>query len=293
MLANVVDRLRCPHCAAAPDAGDDVGLALAGRTLRCPAGHTFDLARQGYASLLTGHVAAVPGDTAAMVAARVAFLAGGHFNLITDALGAAARELAGTGPRSPCVLDLGAGTGHHLAGVLDALPTAVGVAADISGYASRRAASAHPRAGAVRCDAWRPLPLRSGSADVVLNVFAPRNGAELRRVLHPDGALLTVVPTDRHLRELATAVGAVTVDPRKADRLDAALGPYFTRVSGVPHEATVLLRHPDALTAVAMGPAAWHAGPATLAARIRELPEPIPVTVSVTLSLHRPRRVTD
>ena len=316
VLADVVDRLRCPHCAARADT--EVGLALDGRSLRCPRGHTFDVAKQGYASLLTGHAPPLPGDTAAMVAARESFLAGGHFAAITQALAEAAVAAsraatrgappgpsgpatrgASPGPSGPAtrgttpgaggpggVVDLGAGTGHHLAAVLDALPGHTGVAADISGYALHRAARAHPRAGAIRCDAWRPLPLRTGAASVVLNVFAPRNGAELHRVLQPGGAVLVVAPTGRHLRELATAVGAVSVDPRKADRLDAALGPYFARAADQAVETTVRLSHADALTAVAMGPAAWHVEPEALAERIGTLPDPVEVTVSVTLSTY-------
>ena len=280
MLADVVDRLRCPHCG-----GSDRPLVLDERALRCPAGHTFDVARQGYASLLTGHPAPVPGDTAAMVAAREKFLGGGHFAVLTQALVAAAGEY----PRKGCVVDLGAGTGHHLAGVLDAGPALVGVAADISGYALRRAAKAHPRAGAIRCDAWRPLPVRTAAADVVLNVFAPRNGGEIHRILHPDGVLIVVTPTDRHLRELAAAVGAVRVDPRKADRLDATLGPHLVAVASQRHEAALTLTHEEAVTAVAMGPAAWHAAPEQLRERLATLPEPVTTTLSVTLTVFRKR----
>ena len=52
------------------------------------------------------------------------------------------------------MLDLGGGTGHHLAAVLDRAPDAVGVVLDSSAYAARRAARAHPRALAVVADSW-------------------------------------------------------------------------------------------------------------------------------------------
>ncbi|MFI5954249.1 putative RNA methyltransferase [Cryptosporangium sp. NPDC051539] len=280
MLADVVDRLRCPHC----DSAADVPLTLGDRILRCPEGHTFDVARQGYVSLLTGRAPAVPGDTAAMVAARESFLAGGHFAPIAEAL--AGRVAAAVPGGGGGVLDLGAGTGYYLAAVLEAVPGAIGIAADVSGFALRRAARAHPRIGAIRCDAWRPLPFRTGAADVVLNVFAPRNGGELYRVLRPGGVVLVVAPTDRHLRELAGAVGAVSVDPRKSDRVDAALGPHLSAAGTEAVETTLTLDHAAAVTAVAMGPAAWHVGPEELAARVGALPEPVEVTVSVTLSAY-------
>ena len=79
-------------------------------------------------------------------------------------------------------LDLGAGTGRQLARVLDALPRRHGIALDVSRPALQRAARAHPRIGAVGCDIWGALPVRSAAAALVLNVFAPRNGDEIARV---------------------------------------------------------------------------------------------------------------
>src|SRR5437763_1017493 len=81
------------------------------------------------------------------------------------------------------------------AGVLADHPGATGLALDVSKYALRRAAKAHPRAGAAACDAWQGLPMRERTASVLLNVFAPRDGAEFHRVLRADGALIVAGPT--------------------------------------------------------------------------------------------------
>ena len=43
-------------------------------------------------------------------------------------------------------------------------------------------------------DVFRPFPLADGVADVVLDVFAPRNPAEFHRVLRPTGRLIVVRP---------------------------------------------------------------------------------------------------
>ena len=91
-------------------------------------------------------------------------------------------------PGGPVVLDLGAGTGHHLAGVLDALPGALGIALDTSRPALRHAARAHADIAAVVADVWQALPLADATVDLVLDVFSPRNGAEMARVLKPGGA---------------------------------------------------------------------------------------------------------
>ncbi|MFI6847369.1 23S rRNA methyltransferase [Kitasatospora sp. NBC_00085] len=275
MLQDIEPYLACPHCAQA--------LTPDGRTLRCPGGHSFDIAKQGYVSLLAGDAHTGTGDTADMVAARSDFLAAGHYRPIADALAAAAAAAAPEG----LVADLGAGTGHYLAHVLDALPGRPGAALDISKYALRRAAKAHPRIGAVVCDAWRPLPLLEATAGLVLNVFAPRNGPEIRRVLRPGATLLLVSPTAHHLRELVTELGLLSVDEEKQRRIDEKLGPYLTPAGQQQVEFTMRLSATDVRTVVGMGPSAWHTDPDRLAARLAGLPDPVEVTASVTIAAYR------
>ena len=274
----VVACLACPYCAA--------DLVPAPGALRCPAGHSFDLARQGYVTLLplgggrgAGRAA---GDTAGMVAARDRFLSAGHYAPLTRALVAAA---AGAGPGA--VLDVGAGTGHHLAAVLDAAAGRVGVALDASRYAARRAARAHPRAGAVVADAWRGLPVRTAAAGLVLDVFAPRNGPEIARVLAPGGQLLVVTPAADHLAELVGALGLLTVDGRKDERLAGSLEPHLVPVDRTEHRWPLSLPVADAVAAAAMGPSAHHLDPAELADRAAALPDPVPTTAAVVLTRYR------
>ncbi|MEE1788018.1 23S rRNA methyltransferase [Streptomyces sp. SP17BM10] len=275
MLQDIERYLACPHCAQP--------LARHDRSLRCPAGHSHDLAKQGYVSLLAGDAHTGTGDTAAMVAARADFLAAGHYRPIADALA----EAAATADPEGLVADLGAGTGHYLAHVLDALPGRPGAALDISKYALRRAAKAHPRIGAVVCDAWRPLPLLDGSTGLMLNVFAPRNGPEIRRVLRPGATLLLVSPTSRHLRELVAALGLLSVDEEKQRRIDEKLGPYLTPGGRREVEFTLRLGPQDVRTVVGMGPSAWHTDPERLAAALAGLPDPVEVTASVTVAVYR------
>ncbi|MFE0461552.1 putative RNA methyltransferase [Kitasatospora sp. NPDC058965] len=282
MLRDIERYLTCPHCA--------LGLVLdaAGRTLRCPGGHAFDVAKQGYVSLLPGDAHTGTGDTAEMVAARADFLAAGHYAPIAGALAAAAAEAAPDGGDG-LVVDLGAGTGYYLAAVLDALPGAVGAALDLSKFALRRAAKAHPRAGAVVCDAWRPLPLATGSAQLLLNVFAPRDGAEIHRVLRPGGQLLLVTPTTRHLGELVGALGLLAVDEEKDRRVAEKLSPHLEPLGGQQVEFALRLDHRDAAAVVGMGPNAWHTDRAALAAALGALPEPVTVTGSVRVAAYRRR----
>ena len=267
MLSAAVDLLRCPVCGG--------GLAEGEGVLRCGEGHSFDIARQGYVNLVPG-----PGDTAEMVEARDAFLAAGHFARLSTALADEA-PAAGAGGT---VVDIGAGTGHHLARVLDALPEASGIAIDSSAAALRRAARAHPRAAAIGADVWRDLPLRDGVAALILSVFAPRNPTEMARVLAPGGALLAVTPTTRHLFELVGPLGLISVPDDKEDRLDEQLGPHFKLSERRALEHAMFLNREEAAQLVRMGPSAWHVDEQTVAERLALLPDPLTVTASVTLS---------
>ena len=140
------------------------------------------------------------------------------------------------------------------------------------------------------CDGRLRLPVRTGVADVLLNVFAPRNGAEMRRILRDDGTLLVVSPTERHLRELRTTLALLAVDPAKQDRIEQQLGPHFTPLDSQPLELAMRLGHADIEHLVLMGPNAFHADPAALRDRIRQLASDTTVTASVTIAAYRPRR---
>jgi len=278
MLADVLGRLACPNCGEV--------LAVAGGSLACSNGHSFDVARQGYVNLLSGRARTGTADTAEMVRARESFLATGAFAPLARAV-ADAVEAA----RVPdgCVVEVGAGTGYYLAAVLDRLPSDSGLALDLSKAAARIAARVHPRIGAAVCDAWGDLPVRSGAACAVLDVFAPRNASEFRRVLAPGGALVVATPTPRHLQELVVSLGLVTVDDEKPRRLDETLGSDFLLESSKIVEEACDLSSADIAELVAMGPSSRHVEPDALAAAIRALPRPCRVTISVTVGTYRPK----
>ncbi len=276
MLDDVIRYLICPYCGRA--------VQRDGMTVRCQAGHAFDVARQGYVSLLPPDGKANAGDTAAMVAARADFLAGGHFEHLAAELAESAAEAASGAAGDGCIADVGAGTGYYLAAALARLPGRVGLALDASRFALRRAARARGRIGAVGCDVWRALPVTPGAAAVVLNVFAPRNGAELHRIVAPGGRLLVVTPTALHLKELIAPLGLLTVDRRKDERLSRTLDPFFARTTSRGISRTMTLGHQDISAAVTMGPSAWQSDPAARQARIRDLPDRLAVTLSVILS---------
>jgi 23S rRNA (guanine745-N1)-methyltransferase len=289
--------------------------------LRCGRGHSFDIARQGYVNLMTGRARPGTADTAEMVTARQAFLAAGHYAPLADAVAALAADAIPAVPGlpgaqgvpaagapaeaapaegtpaggRPYVLDAGAGPGYYLAAVLDrvrALPgygQTAGLAMDVSVPALRLAARAHPAAGAAGWDVWKPLPVRDGAASVVLNVFAPRNGPEFRRVLRDDGALIVVTPGQGHLAELIDDAGLLAVDERKDERLSTALGAYFSLAGQRGLSIGLRLTRAGAATLAGMGPSAWHTRPEETTDRLAGLTEPVSVTAAFRISLYRPR----
>ncbi|WP_280421321.1 putative RNA methyltransferase [Nocardia carnea] len=277
-LAAVAGALSCPVCGR--------GLVCAGRVLRCDLGHSFDIARQGYVSLLTGAATKLTGDTAEMLDARAAFQGSGFFEPIAAALADAAvaarsHEDSASPPGAEVIADIGAGTGYYLSHVLNAVPSARGIALDIAKPAGRRCARAHPRAAAVVADTWRGLPMRDHALTAALSVFAPRNPAAVARCLAPGGRYLVVTPTVRHLAELIGPIGMVTVDPDKERRLAEGMAGLFTRVHSTAVEYSMTLTRTDIAHLVAMGPSAHHT-----AATGDQLPEPFEVTASVTVSTY-------
>mgnify|MGYP000771390090 FL=1 len=86
----------------------------------CPAGHCFDIAREGYTYLLPVNRkhSRAPGDDKAMAAARHTFLEKGYYALLCEELCQLAVELTGD---APAVLDNGCGEGYYTAGIYRAL----------------------------------------------------------------------------------------------------------------------------------------------------------------------------
>jgi 23S rRNA (guanine745-N1)-methyltransferase len=284
MYSRVNPYLRCPICRL----GLAESIAGSGFALRCVNGHSFDLARQGYANLACP-APAYPGDSAQMVEARIQFLGAGHYRFISQAIAGAAASLCDPDAEG-LIVEAGAGTGYYIAAVLDAMPGYAGIALDVSKAALRRASKAHPRCGAALCDVWRELPVADGVARLVLSAFAPRNSGEFRRVLSADGALVVVTPTPTHLAELVSALDLLSVDPNKDEAVAASLGDGFLRVGQERREVSLHLSHQEVAALVGMGPSAWHVNAEKLEARIGALPECVLVTASVQVSSYRVRQ---
>ena len=268
-------QLTCPVCQEALQPNQER------RQLGCRAGHRFDAARQGYFNLLTGAGTKFQADSAEMVQARAEFLAAGHYRPLAEGVAAMA-EVDGD---RPVLVDAGAGTGYYLAAAAGSVDASATVALDISKFALRRAAKALPHGYALVWDVWRRLPLADGAADAMLNVFAPRNPAEFRRVLRPGGILVVVTPLPGHLREIRSLGGLLGIGAEKEDRVAGSLGDGFTLAASQHLEYTMTLSRTDVRNAALMGPSAHHLDPAILEAALDAAS--FPWNVSAAFALQR------
>lgn len=236
-------------------------MGAARTAIRCPSGHSFDLAREGYVNLTTGSPPRHGGDTAEMVDARAAFLAEGHMQPLAEAL-ASSVDLA-EAPR--LLLEVGSGTGYHLdflrnrlSGTLGARLCAIGL--DASKAAVRRAARKCPSSLFGVADVEAGIPVRDATADLVLSVFAPRPVDGLKRVTRIGGMLVVAAAGEHHLERLRERFDLLSVRPGKLEELQHRLAPEFELVSTDTLEYALELSPDACRAAIMMGPNAWHRG---------------------------------
>ncbi len=244
---------RCPVCAHA--------LKEVAASYSCAAGHHYDRAREGYVNLLRGGrlKGREHGDDDAMIRARRAVFDAGIYAPLIDAVAA---TVAGVQPRT--ILDVGCGEGSYLRAAVEAA-ACDGWGIDISKPAVRLAAKRESKVddGAAcrfAVASAADLPFFEGAFDVVVNVFSPREFAEMARVLRPAGVAVVATPSAEHLREV---VAALYDDPRPHDEIVHPCAPIATtRVTADVDLFTSELRR----SLLAMTPYWWTAIPERVAA---------------------------
>lgn len=203
---------------ACPLDGD--ALHREGGSWRCAAGHSFDIANQGYTHLLPvqNKRSRDPGDSKEMVAARRRFLNAGHYQPIAAAVNRAAlADLPADGTAS--CLDAGCGEGYYLrqlAAAVSAAQTLAILGLDISKWAVQSAAKQDKRPNWV-VGSNANLPVLPGTVDRVLCMFGFPVYGEFARVLKPGGRLIQVDAGPEHLRELRQIIYPTLKPERPAE----------------------------------------------------------------------------
>lgn len=237
----------CPICAAP--------LERDGRTYRCPARHSYDMAREGYVHLLPANKkhSANPGDDKEMAAARTRFLDGGWYAPLRDTLCRLSLRYTGD---TPAVLDAGCGEGYYTDGIFSTLnnagksPLLAGV--DLSKTALKKAARRTPEGEFAIASVYH-LPVADKTADLLLDCFAPLALEEYRRVLRPGGVFLYVVPAARHLFEMKQ----VLYEHPYENAEENVSYPGFEYLDVIPVETSFYLTHDPLMDLFRMTPYTW------------------------------------
>lgn len=204
MSGRIYGPWRCPLC----------GSPLTGEaTLKCPAGHSFDRAREGYWHLLPvqNTRTRAPGDSKEMVAARREFLSAGYYDIFGAALAELCARYGQSAVPGACVrlLDAGCGEGFYdrcIAACFEKRGIPLSLAGfDISKPTVRLAAKALPQARYAVASSFSQ-PVLTGWADILVNCFSPFAHEEFLRVLRPGGRMIYVVPGAEHLYGMKTVL---------------------------------------------------------------------------------------
>lgn len=171
---------------------------------KCENNHCFDISKYGTLNLNMSNSSRKKrhGDDSRMVLARKAFLDKGYYS---DLLGDVCRlankhaKLCGT------LLDIGCGEGYYTSGVANELSSSEVVGIDISRDAVRYFKKRLPEAFGCVASAYK-LPIKTESADIVMNMFAPIDTNESARVMSENGILIRTYVMKEHLIELKRAV---------------------------------------------------------------------------------------
>lgn len=188
--------LLCPVCRAP--------LTKENTCLRCENGHSFDVARQGYANLLPVEQkhSLHPGDTKEMVAARRRFLSAGYYAPIAEAVCTLLKTYA---PEANSLLDVGCGEGYYTRAIAGALPSLERWGMDISKDAVRYCAG-QDKGGHFFVGTASHLPFEDGSFSVLLSMFALTLPEEFARVLEKNGIFIQVLAGENHLPALKNII---------------------------------------------------------------------------------------
>jgi 23S rRNA (guanine745-N1)-methyltransferase len=214
---------------------------------RCAAGHTYDMAREGYCNLLVvQHKASRdPGDSKDMVAARRRFLELGHFEPIADRTFEAVRECMAAQGDAFNIVDAGCGEGYYLdriARLAAASPDAGAVALagiDVSKWAVKSAARRKVPVTWLVANNRQP-PFLPGIVDQILCLFGFPVWEGFRKVQKPGDHVLLVDPAADHLIELRQIIyPAVNRSPPPSLAAAEAAGYRLLRERGMRYGVTL------------------------------------------------------
>lgn len=189
--------MRCPVCGEGLVLADDLRSALCCGARR----HCFDFSKDGYLSFPMSS----GGDSKSAVDARKSFLDRGYYRTCAEAVAEAVSKYIGN---DAIVIDAGCGEGYYTAMLAKNAYGVIGF--DLSKFACAAGSKRAKKDGSdnllYSTASVFDLPVKSNSADAVVNIFAPCAEEEYRRILKDGGYLFVVGAGCDHLMGLKRAI---------------------------------------------------------------------------------------
>ena len=200
----ILPALCCPLCAGT--------FSLEGtQSLVCESGHCFDLSKRGYINLCPSHAQNDEYYSAELFECRRSIFQDGFYAPVMQEIGTAVGAYASadgfshSSSHSFSLVDAGCGEGSYARYLSECFPQVnilgIDLCRDALITAARQPSPVHWIIGDVSA-----LPLRTGSASVLLDVLTPAAYSEFTRVLASDGILIKVVPGKDYLQEIRACI---------------------------------------------------------------------------------------
>lgn len=179
-------------------------LSLIGRVFKCVNNHCYDKAKSGYVNLLMSQAKKekIHGDNKVMLLARRNFLEKGYYQPLLDKLLAIIFKHV---KNNDVILDAGCGEGWYTNNIYQELKrknyNVSVIAIDISKNAVDLLAKKNKEIELAVASVYK-MPIKSGSCNFVISVFAPVCPEEINRILKRDAVFIRVYPLEKHLLSL-------------------------------------------------------------------------------------------
>ncbi|MFR8250378.1 MAG: putative RNA methyltransferase [Anaerovoracaceae bacterium] len=257
------DLLRCPCC------GGDMRIETG--SLRCAAGHCFDIASKGYVNLTLAQKS-LKGYDSNFFENRREVMEQGLYRHVLDGILSYLRSH----PLLRRILDVGCGEGYYAKSIAAEMrdSRAEPAGRNPAGRSSEREEDSpsellqkteSPLADsavialdlskdAVKCASrekrrllasFRSFPdsIEDNSIDCILNIFTPANYGEFQRILTDEGRILKVIHGEDHLRELRQAVRQQIINKEYSNQqVIRHFEKHFRLIEQIPLKKTMSLR---------------------------------------------------
>ncbi|GKQ43075.1 50S rRNA methyltransferase [Companilactobacillus sp. RD055328] len=186
-LQKNIEQFQCPICEA------DLKVFANEKSLKCSAGHTFDISKKGTVQLVNKFVQSDYDEK--LFSSRSYMMNAGLFDPVFEAL---TRNIA----ENDLVIDAGSGEGSAMIYLREQKPlTAIGFDLASEGIQSSSR-------GLMLQDIFfsvanlANIPLKDNSVDTIVNLLSPASYDEFKRILKPGKNILKVVPNTNYLTEI-------------------------------------------------------------------------------------------